>query len=384
MVLLNDKWKLDPSCEVDVESLSPVAFGGIEKLIQERGNGFIEESYQWVKRDILIEEEFFKEKEARKNMLNLFILYESVLKRFMKDSEENYCLLLNGTWNKIRDELNIAINEVFSVTINEKRIHKRKGESMEHYLMRCAILVYLNEKYGVKDFMEEYSKLKEVFESSVNAKAEKMDWEKIAKRADLYVHLNDGSTLWIEVERTTNSSEMTKKLERLKIMLSHFPDLFDKVVFVFSSLISGMAEATLTEARVIGFPEAKFVFYEVNLRENRIIRLVNPKLTDVEFGNRMLDMIADGFGEPVKKTAREVRDIVKEKVIISLVNKEWDVEYVISKKEKIKRLISFWRKHTKKRFFGASLDEINKSEEEVEFKKDALGKIKQHYPSLLN
>ena len=383
MVLLKDEWKLDPSCEVEVESLSTVAFGGIEKHIQERGKGFIEESYQWVKRDILNEEEFLKEEEARKNMLNLFILYERVLKRFMKDSQEKYCLLLNRTWEKIRDELNIAINEVFSVTINEKRLHKRKGESMEHYLMRCAILVYLNEKYGVRDFVEEYSKLKEVFESSVNAKAEKMDWGKIAKRADLYVHLNDGSTFWIEVERTTSSSEITKKLERLKIMLSHFPDLFDKVVFVFSSLISGMAEATLTEARVIGFPGEKFVFYEVNLRENRIIRLVNPKLTEVEFGNRMLDMIADGCGEPVKKTAREVRDIVKEMIIIPLVNKEYDDEYVISKKEKIKRLISFWRKHTKKYSFGATSDEINKSEKEVEFKKYALGKIKQHYPSLL-
>ena len=78
-----------------------------------------------------------------------------------------------------------------------------------------------------------------------------------------------------------------------------------------------------------------------------------------------------------------MKDIVKETVIIPLVKKEWDEEYVRSKREEIKRLISFWRKHTRKRFFGATIDEIKKSEEDVEFKKGALKKIKKNYPFLL-
>ncbi|MCK4733403.1 MAG: hypothetical protein KAT65_13205, partial [Methanophagales archaeon] len=378
-----DKWKLDPNCEGEIESLSSKAFGEIEKGIKEKGKEFTDESHQWVKSGIFNEEEFFKEKEARENLLNNFLLYERVCKRFMKSSEENYYLLLSETWKKIRDELNIAVNEVFSLNINKKRLNKGKGESMEHYLMRYAILEYLNEKRGVSDFQEEYSKLKEVLERFAKGEAGEKEWEKNAKRADVYVVLNDGSKLWIEVERTTSSSEMNKKLERLKVMLLHFPDLFDKVVFVFPSFILGMVEATLTEAREIGFPEEKLEFYEVNLRENRIVQLTNAKLIEVEFGDRMLDMIADGFGEPTKKTAREVKDRVKELVIIPLVNREWDEEYVISKKEKIKILISFWRKRTRKLPFG-KLTEIEKAERDVKFKEEvALPRIKQNYHFLL-
>lgn len=356
------------------ESLSSKAFGETEKVIKERGKEFTDENHQWVKSGILKESEFFEEKEARENLLNIFLLYERVCRRYMKGSEENYYLLLSETWKKIRDELNIAVNEVFSLKINEKRLNKGKGESMEHYLMRYAILEYLNKKYGVRDFQEEYSKLKEVFESLAKGEAGKKEWEKIAKRADLYVILNNGSKLWIEVERTTSSSELNKKLERLKIMLSHFPNLFDKVAFVFPSLITSMTEGVLTEAREVGFPEDKLEFYEVNLRENRIIQLTNPKLVDVEFGDRMLDLIADGFGESTKKTAKMEKEKVKEKIIIPLVNKEWDEEYVMLRKEKIRRLIHFWRIHTK-RFFS--------SEEDVKFKEEALNKIKQNYPFLL-
>lgn len=380
MVVLKDKWKLDPHCEGEMESLSSKPLEEIEKAIREKGKEFTDESHQWVS-DIFNEEEFLKEKKARKSLLNIFLLYERVCKRFMKASEENYYFLLSETWRKIRDELNIAVNDVFSLKINEKRLNKGKGESMEHYLMRYAILEYLNEKYGVRDFQEEYSKLKEVFESFARGTAGEKEWEKIAKRADLYVVLNDGLKLWIEVERTTSSSELNKKLERLKIMLSHFPNLFDKVVFVFSSPILGMAEAALTEAREIGFPEEKLEFYEANLRDNRIIQLTNPKLIDVEFGDRMLDMIADGFGGLTKKTARVAKDRVKELVIIPLVNREWDEEYVMSKKEKIKILISFWRKHTRRIPFGP---EIEKSERDVKFKEEvALPRIKQNYPFLL-
>lgn len=383
MVILKDKWKLDPHCEGERESLSSQAFGEIEKVIKERGKEFTDESHQWVKGGILNEKEFIQEKEARENLLNIFPLYEKVCKRFTKGSEENYYFLLSETWKKIRDELNLAVNNVFSLKINGTSLSKGKGESMEHYLMRYAILEYLNKKYGVKGFKEEYSKLKELFESFAKGEIDEKEWEKIAKRADLYIILNDGLKLWVEVERTTSSSKLNKKLKRLKTMLSHFPNLFDKVVFVFSSLIDAMVEATLTEAKEIGFPEEKLEFYELNLRENRIIKVMKPKLINVEFGDRMLDMIADGVSEPTKKTAREVKDRVKEKVIIPLVNKEWDEEDVMSKKEKIKRLISFWRKHTRILFFGATLAEIKKSEEDVEFKKDALEKIKQNYPYLL-
>ena len=151
---------------------------------------------------------------------------------------------------------------------------------MEHYLMRYVILEYLNKKYSVRDFQEEYSKLKKVFDSFAKGEAGKKEFEKIAKRADLYVILNNGSKLWIEVERTKSSSEINKKLKRLMIMLSHFPNLFDKLMFVFSSPIYYMAEATLTEAREIGFPEEKLEFYEVNLRENRIIVLDKTFLTN--------------------------------------------------------------------------------------------------------
>lgn len=240
----------------------------------------------------------------------------------------------------------------------------------------------MNEKYGVRDFQEEYSKLKEVFESYARGEVGDGEWEKIAKRADLYLVLNDGSKLWIEVERTTSSSELNKKLGRLMVMLSHFPNLFDKVVFVFSSDIPFRAEATLTEAREIRFPKEKLEFYEVNLRDNRVIHLTDPKLIGVVFGDRILDLIADGFYEPTKKTARVINERVKEKVIIPLVNNEWDNEYVVSKKEKIKRLISFWRKHTRKLTFG-ELTEIEESKEKVKFKKEALAKIQQDYPFLL-
>lgn len=379
MVALKDKWKLDPNCGGEIESPSSKGFEGIEKAIKEKGKEFTDESHQWVQSNILTKEEFFKEKEARESLLDVFLLYERVCERSVNGSEENYYLLLSETWEKIINEINIAVNKVFSLKINGKGLNKGKGESMEHYLMRYVIIGYLNEKYGIRDFQEEYSKLKEVLESFAKGEAGEKELEKIAKRADIYVVLNDGSKLWIEAERTTSSPELKKKLERLKTMLSHYPNLFDKVVFVFPSSLNLMTEAMLTEAREIGFPEEKLEFYEVNLRENKIIQLTNPKLIDVEFGDRMLDWIADGFDGPTGKTAREVTDKIKENVIIPLVNKEWGEEYVISKKEKIKRLISFWRKRTRKLAFG-KLTEIEKAEKAVEFKKEALKKIKQNYP----
>ncbi len=191
-----------------------------------------------------------------------------------------------------------------------------------------------------------------------------------------------GKRRYINRRRVFKGERSEKKLERLKIMRLHFPNLFDKVVFVFPPPMYSMVEATLIGAREIGFPEEKLEFYEVDFEGNIIFHLTNKKLVDVEFGNRMLDWIADGCGELFKKkTARVARDIVKEQIIIPLVNKEWDEEFVISKKEKIKRLISFWRKHTRRHPFGK---EIEKSEKDVKFKEEvALPKITQNYPFLL-
>ena len=372
MVTPPDKWKIDPNCKVEEEEL-PQNFNEVEKIIKEKGKEFTEESYQWVETGVLSEEEFVNEREARNNLLNSILSYAKVCRRFTGTKENNY-LLIDEVWKKIRDELNTAVNQVFSPVISGKKLKKRKGESMEHYLMRCAILVYLDRKCGVKEFQEEYSKLKEVFENFMRGVAGENEWEKVAKRADLYVILNNGSRLWIEVERATSSSEFSEKLKRLRTVLSHSPNLFDKVVFVFPSLIAPMAESELAEARKIGFPEEKLEFYEVNLRENKIIHLVDPKLVDLEFGDRILDMIADGFVEPRKKTAKMYRERVEKEIIIPLVRREWSEEYVISKKEKIRRLIRFWRKHTRKHF---------SPEEKVEFKEHALKKIKQNYPFLL-
>ncbi len=380
MVELNNKWKLDPD-KVEVEFLSPIPSGDVEKTVEERRKKFTD-----ARRDILNEKDFSKENEARESLLNTFLLYESVCKESMVESgAENYYLLLSETWKKMRDELNIAMNEVFSLEINGKRLNKGKGESMEHYLMKHAILDYLNKKYGIRDFQEEYSKLKEVIESFAKGEAGEEEWGKIAKRADVYVTLKDGSKLWVEVERTTNSTELKKKLERLKIMLSHFPDLFDKAVFVFPSLVLHflIAEYMLAEAKNIGFPDDKLEFYEVNLGENRILHIVNPKLIDLEFGDRMLDLIADGMFEPTGKAAKETANKIRERVIKPLLkNKEWEYEFVKSKKEKIKRLVDFWKKHTKKQAFG-TLAEIQISCENVKFKEEALPKIKQKYPFLL-
>jgi len=248
MVELNNKWKLDPD-KVEVEFLSPIPSGDVEKTVEERRKKFTD-----ARRDILNEKDFSKENEARESLLNTFLLYESVCKESMVESgAENYYLLLSETWKKMRDELNIAMNEVFSLEINGKRLNKGKGESMEHYLMKHAILDYLNKKYGIRDFQEEYSKLKEVIESFAKGEAGEEEWGKIAKRADVYVTLKDGSKLWVEVERTTNSTELKKKLEKLKIMLSHFPDLFDKAVFVFPSFVLHflIPEYMLAEAKNI-------------------------------------------------------------------------------------------------------------------------------------
>ena len=381
---LKNKWRLDPkSYRGDTESISSEDFGKIETIIKIKGEEFTDESYQWVKSDFLTEEEFLLEKKARENLLSLFLLYEKVLKRSGKYSGDNSYLLFSQISKRVEKELDMVVNTVFKLEINGKKIVKRKGESIEHYLMRYIILKRLNDKHGVNDFKEEYSKINEVFETFSKGEAGNKEWEKIAKRADLLVDLNDGSKLWIEVERTRRLSKTRSKLERLKTMLSNYPYLFDKAVFVFSSPMFPMVEATLIGAKEIGFSKDKLEFYEIDLDNNKICHLTNSDLVEVEFGNSMLDWIADGYGQYFKKkTARVARDMVKGLVIVPLLNNEWNEEYVLSKKAKIEELIKFWKKHTRKLAFGA-LDEILRSEKEVEFKKEALKKIKENYPLLM-
>ncbi len=379
MVKLQNKWKIDPKLEtIEIEENRLLKIFNVNKFVEEK------------RMESLTNCESVYEREARNSLLNSILSYAKVCREFVGD--ENDYLLLNELWEKVMDELNTIINQVFGVELNGKELRKRKGESMEHYLMRCAILTYLNKKYGVMEFYEEYSKLKEVLRSFTKGEAGEREWEKVAKRADLYVILKNGSRLWIEIERDTKRFD--EKIKRLKTMLSYFPDLFDKVVFASPNFLGiFVVENILAEAKEIGFPEEKLEFYEINLKENKIRRIANLKLVEVKFKDRIVDMIADGYIENSylylyfhcinigKKAAENIRDKIKEYVIKPLVNKEWDEKYVKSKTEKIERLIDFWKKHTRKIPFRDK-SKIKKSEEEVKFKKYALEKIKQNYPSL--
>lgn len=232
MVVLSDKWKLNPKSKVeryDFSVKNPVDV--IDEAIDESRTEFTDESLHWVTEKVLKTEEFLAEKEARESLLRTIRLYARTCK--INELKENYFFLLDDTFKKIMNELNIDVNRIFTFELNGEKLNKRNGESMEHYLMRVFILESLHEKHGVREFHEEYSKLKEVLRGFLKGKADEKEWEKIAKRADLYVVLNDGVKLWIEVERTTSTSEMKKKLERLKTIFWYFPKMIDKVVFVF-------------------------------------------------------------------------------------------------------------------------------------------------------
>ncbi len=375
MVVLSDKWKLNPKSKVERYDFSVKnSIDVIDEAIDESRTEFTDESLHWVREKVLKKEEFLAEKEARESLLRTIRLYARTCK--IKKLKENYFFLLDDTFKKIMNELNIAVNRIFTFELNGEKLSKRKGESMEHYLMRVFILESLHEKHGVREFHEEYSKLKEVLRGFLEGKADEKEWEKIAKRADLYVVLNDGTKLWIEVERTTSTSEMKKKLERLKTISSYFPKMIDKVVFVFPNLSLAMAEATLAEARKVKFPVRKLEFYEVNLREATFLHLIipSPKLVKTEFGDRVIDMIADGDAKPTGKTAMIYKDRICDKIVIPLITCKFGQKWVEDRKDKIKRLIHFWRIHTRKFFV---------SEKEIKFKKKALSKIKENYPFLL-
>lgn len=378
MVSINNRWKLDPSCKAESYTLiSGNSIKELKKAIDEGKKEFADENYHWVKEKILGNDEFLAEKEARENLLQTILLYARTCKRFVKINEikENYYFVLYETLKKVVDELNVVVNKIFAFERDGKRLIKRKGETMEHYLMRGIILQHLDEKYGVKDFREEYSKLKEVLRKFLKGEGDEKEWKKIAKKADLYVILRDGTKLWIEVERTTNSSELNKKLKRIKTTLSYFPELIDKVVFVFSGILEAMVEGTLVEAKTIRFPIKKLEFYEVNLREARLMHVIKPKLVQTEFGDRILDGIADGSVKLTGKTAMMAKDIIRKKIVMPLITNKFERKWVDEKQDKIKRLIHFWRIRAGR--FGLLVPN------EIRFKESTLKKIKKDYPFLL-
>jgi len=388
VVSVNNRWKLDPSCKVEsLEIISGEPIKELRKAISKGKIEFTDENYHWVEEKILGKNEFLAEKKAREKLLQTIFLYARTCKRLVKKYNQgellyltsnkikkNYYFILHETLERMKDELDIAINKIFAFERNEKRLTKRGGESMEHYLMRGVILQHLDEKYGVKDFYEEYSKLKEVLEKFSKGKGNEKEWEKIAKRADLYVILRDGRKLWIEAERTTNSRDLNKKLRRVKIIFSYFPELIDKVVFVFSGILAGMVEGTLVEAKEMRFPAKKLEFYEVNLREAQLSYAIKPKLVKTEFGDRILDVIADGSVKLTGKTAMMAKDRIRKKIIMPLINDKFERKWVNEKQDKIKRLIHFWRIRVGK--FSARANEIKSKE-------NALKKIKSDYSFLL-
>lgn len=375
-----DDWKLKPpkDDEVMIETFtSEKPLEELKNIIESEGKNFTDENFHWIEKGVLSKNDFINEKVARENLLNLFSNYAKVCEKYLSDANENYFLLLNEILKRIRNELNLAINEVLSLEIEGKRLWKGKGESMEHYLMRYIILKHFNEKYGIKDLREEYSKLKEVLESFKKGMADKNEWKKVAKRADIRIILKDGTKLWVEIERSRDTALLSESLQRLKRMLDIYPDLFDKVVYVFPLGVGGvyvLTEHILIETRKIRFPRRKLEFFGIDLRGGNITQLLSPKLVKLEFGDRGLDWIADGGNPPKKKSAKDYRDKTKEKIIIPLVNGEWDEKFVKSKIEKIRRLIAFWRRYTRK--------DIS-TQRDMKFKENALKKIKQNYPFLL-
>lgn len=386
MVVLNNKWKLN---NLGYIHSSIGSFDEIEKYVQKRGEKFIYEKQQMVDNNIINEDYLSIEKEARKCLLNVFIYYEKILKT--DNPGLNNYLLLCEVWNKIIDEVNTAINKIFNLEINGKKLRKKKGESIKHYITRYIVLNYLNNRYGVRDFQEEYPKLKEAFERSLNGN---INWRRIVRRADLYVTLNDGQKLWIEVETVLKNREIENKLKRANDMFSEFIDLFDKVVYVFPGnfdnfFIYLMAETILAKARELAEAkknshiEDKIEIYFVDLENGMIFELTNCSLVDLEFGDRIVDLVADGMiCKLPRKIRTETTHKIKEKVIMPLIKGEFDTEFIHTKKEKLKRLVSFWKKYTIIKPFG-TVDEIMKSKDDVKFKNYALKIIKQKFPYLL-
>ena len=68
------------------------------------------------------------------------------------------------------------------------------------------------------------------------------------------------------------------------------------------------------------------------------------------------------------------RKSIQEKIIVPLVNNNLPQQWVNEKQDKIKKLIHFWRTRTMQFAVPAS---------EIEFKENAIIKIKKNYPALI-
>jgi hypothetical protein len=374
VVSLYNEWKLDPSCKFVGKLLSSRdpcenLQEAIEALRHKRN---IDNSFGQIEEKDSLEN---TARGARDTLMQAILLYAKNQKSKNAEAKGCYFLTLRETINQIRKELDNVIN---GLSAFEFRLTKRNGESLEHYLMRGVILQYLNDDFGVKEFYEEYSKLSEVLRKFSRGERDSKIWEKAAKRADLYVILNNGVKLWIEVERTTNSKELSKKLKKVKTVSLSSPELIDKVVFVFPSMppriFLHMTEAILIEGRKIGFPLRKLEVYEVDLIENQVVYVENPSLVEVEFNDRLLEMIGNGTENPKGKVGMTARKSIHERIIVPLVNNELPQLWINEKQDKMKKLIHFWRTRTMEFTVPAS---------EIEFKENAIRKIKKDYPFLI-
>jgi hypothetical protein len=379
MVSMDDRWKLDPACKFDGYNIgSSNYYEEFKKIINENGTIFTDESQQWVAKQVIDEKDFLTEKQARETLLKAFLLYAKTRERYFKWNKVkgNYLIALNETFEAMKKELDIVANKLFTFELNGQKMAKQRGETMEHYLMREVMLQYFNDyRGGVGSFVEEYSQIKDVLEKIVQGKDNKDIWKEASKRADLYVVLKDGQKLWVEVERTTNSKELNEKLAKIQVVTSLCPGLVDKVVFVFPGLISVMLEGLLVEARKVGFSEDMLEVFEVNLRENQILQAISPKLVSTEFGDRLLDMIADGIQNPSGAVGLMARDKICQKIILPLFDNNPEKEWITEKRDKTRRLVRFWRIRTGK---------LTATTKELEFKEKAIRKIKKDYPFLIS
>ncbi|MGD6810889.1 MAG: hypothetical protein ACQCN3_14420 [Candidatus Bathyarchaeia archaeon] len=348
-----------------------------EKIINENGTNFTDESQQWVAKQIIDEKDFLAEKQARETLLKAFLLYTKTRERYFRWNKVkgNYLIALNETFEAMKKELDLVANKLFTFELNGQKMAKQRGETMEHYLMREVVLQYFDDyRGGIDSFVEEYSQIKEVLEKIAQGKNDKDIWKEASKRADLYVILKNGQKLWVEVERTTNSKELNEKLTKIQRVTSLCPGLIDKVVFVFPGLISAMLEGLLVEARKVGFPEDMLEVFEVNLRENQILYAINPKLVSTEFGDRVLDTIADGIQNPSGVVGQMARERIYQKIILPLFENNPEKQWITEKRDKTRRLVRFWRIRTGK---------LTATAKELEFKEKAIRKIKKEYPFLI-
>lgn len=378
MVSIDDTWKLANTSKFEIYNSEDESnpYEEILKTIEENKKVFVNESKEWLDKKVIDENEFRIEQQAREALVQSLLLYAKHQERFFKWNKikPNYPLTVYHTFEEIKKELDRAVNKIFTFDFNGQKIIKKHGETMEHYLMRGIILQFLHQNLGVKEFYEEYSKLDEILNAILESEGKRQElWKKVAKRADLYVVLSDGTKLWIEIERSTSNQCLNEKIQNVKNMADYYPELFDQVLFVFPDMIQYMALATLIEANKIGFPTEKLAFYEVNLRTNQILHGVNLTLAHTEFGDGLLDMIADGYSEVTGKTALLISKKIQEKIIIPLLNNQLEQQWIVDRKHQIQRLITFWRKRTNKFTVRST---------EVEFKIASIQELQKKYPYL--